>query len=423
MESDKELLTKKATSTSKKDAFDILDGEVKLYRTTSKVWQFQMWISDEQKYVRESLRTEDKDAAIAAAKRRYVAVQSKVDSGEKIFSISAGELRERFVQHCTEKQNQNQISEGRLRNIRTYTKHYIEFVGTSTKIRNIEQKKFREYLGFRRQKKSDILATVVANESVTIKQMYRFAADEGLISPTYKCDFGIIKRPAGESVRESYTIKEYGNLVQISKGWHKKNDVKSEEERYYRRLINDFVLIMANGGFRTQEARLLKWKDIKKIYAGSANSETYAEVVVRAENSKVRKTRRFEMRRGDVFERIKSYSSFTEPDDYVFSMVDKKDVITKTILYDIFGELIKQVKGKYSEFDSNKSLYCLRHLWITIRIMAGLNVYDIAKIAGTSLTQIQKHYDAVTSLVTSKQMNKSSIRFDSQGNIVLETDT
>ena len=52
--------------------------------------------------------------------------------------------------------------------------------------------------------------------------------------------------------------------------------------------------------------------------------------------------------------------------------------------------------------------------------MAGINVYDIAKICGTSLVQIQKHYDAASSLLTSQTMNKNQIRFDSYGNVVLE---
>jgi len=55
----------------------------------------------------------------------------------------------------------------------------------SSKIQSIDPKVFLEYLEFRRNKKTDILATVVANESVTIKQMHRYAAAEGLIHGTY----------------------------------------------------------------------------------------------------------------------------------------------------------------------------------------------------------------------------------------------
>ena len=34
---------------SKKDAFSILDNQVKIFRTNSKIYQFQLWIKEEQK--------------------------------------------------------------------------------------------------------------------------------------------------------------------------------------------------------------------------------------------------------------------------------------------------------------------------------------------------------------------------------------
>jgi hypothetical protein len=128
------------------------------------------------------------------------------------------------------------------------------------------------------------------------------------------------------------------------------------------------------------------------------------------------------MRRGDVFQRIKSYSNYTEKDDFVFSVYDKNEVISKRRLYTVFNQLRELVSTIHSDFDNTKSLYSLRHFWITIRILAGLNVYDIAKISGTSLVQIQKHYDAATSLITSKKMNKNSLRFDEHGDVVIDVD-
>jgi hypothetical protein len=89
-------------------------------------------------------------------------------------------------------------------------------------------------------------------------------------------------------------------------------------------------------------------------------------------------------------------------------------------LYGYFNKLVSTVREKHQGFDEKKDLYCLRHFFITIRIIAGLNVYDIAKICGTSLVQIQKHYDAAESLVTSKKMNRHNLRFDHHGSVVLE---
>jgi len=128
------------------------------------------------------------------------------------------------------------------------------------------------------------------------------------------------------------------------------------------------------------------------------------------------------MRRGDVFNRIKSYSNHTEPEDYVFSAYTKNTVLDKKNLYSYFNKLILLVKSKYPIFDETKTLYCLRHFWITIRILAGLNVYDIAKISGTSLQQIQNHYDGAESLVTSRKMNKNTLRFDGHGNVIIENE-
>ena len=411
---------KSPTRTSKKDSFDFLDGRVNIYRTTSKVWQFRMWISEEKRYVIESLRTEDRERAKELAEQRYIEYRSKVQRNEKIFSITADELRTRFLEHIAKQVSIGQLSEGRERNIKTFTKHYVEFVGRSSKIQNIDPKQFREYLSYRRGKKADILATVVANESVTIKQMYRFATEEGLINQLYLPDFGVIKRPDGEAVRESYTPEEYTILTDFSQDWYKKKDAKTEEDRYYRRLIHDFILIMANGGFRTQEARLLKWKDIKKIIHTEDGKETYAEIVIRPENTKTRKGRTIEIRRGDVFERIKKYSNYTEREDFVFSRHDRNEVLDKTRLYDWFGSLVKAIKETNTNFDESKTLYSLRHLFISMRILAGLNVYDIAKITGTSLVQIQKHYDAITSLATSRNMNKNTLRFDKHHNVIME---
>lgn len=128
------------------------------------------------------------------------------------------------------------------------------------------------------------------------------------------------------------------------------------------------------------------------------------------------------MRRGDVFQRIKGYSQHTEREDFVFSTYDKNEVLSKKKLYTVFNQLREIVKTKYSDFDETKSLYSLRHFWITIRMLAGLNVYDIAKISGTSLQQIQKHYYAAASLVTSQKMNKHSLRFDEHHNVVIDAD-
>jgi integrase len=402
----------------KKDLVEILDGRVKVFRTTSSIYQAQMWINEEGKYVRKSLRTDNLETAKQRAENLFIECRALAQSGQKIFSISAKELVEKFLSHMEKEVEKENVSEGRFRNIRTFTKHYLNFIGRDAQVKNIDRKKFRDYFAFRREKKKDILASVIQNEASTIKQMYRWAVDEGFISSVEAAiDFGKIKVKKDEGIREAYSIEDYQRLVGVSKFWWKGKGI-GEQEKYYRRLINDFIVLMSNGGFRTGELRLLKWKDIKQIYE-TKDGETYAELTIRAENTKVRKSHTFEMRRGDVFRRIRKYSNFTEREDFVFSNFQKNKVITKEIVYGYYKQLLKEVKKKHNEFDDTKTLYCLRHFWISIRILAGQNVYDIAKISGTSLKQIEHHYDAIQALVTSQNMNKTQMRFTSNGQMIV----
>ena len=55
-------------------------------------------------------------------------------NGEKIFSLTAEELRNKYLEYIEQQVKENQISLGRQTNIKTYTKHYPDFVGKNTKI-------------------------------------------------------------------------------------------------------------------------------------------------------------------------------------------------------------------------------------------------------------------------------------------------
>ena len=97
--------------------------------------------------------------------------------------------------------------------------------------------------------------------------------------------------------------------------------------------------------------------------------------------------------------------------------------MTKTILYDLFKELIQRVKSKYEDFDDTKTLYSLRHFYITIRLIAdSISVYQLARYCGTSLQQIQKTYDNVTDLDVSKKLMAAKQFVFRNGELVMKDD-
>jgi len=403
------------------DSFERFDGQLRIFRTTHSgdVYQMSMYIKDEKRYVRKSLKTRDKDIAIKRSEEEFIRYRSKIMNGEKIFSLTAEELRNKYLKYIEQEVKENQISLGRQTNIKTFTKHYLDFVGKNTKILNIDKKEFQKYRSFRQSKKSDIRMTVVQNESITIKQMYKFAKNEGFINQNYELDFGKFRVDKNESSRVAYEVKDYKQLISISKYWDRKVSdahVKRDEEIYYRRTIRDFIVLMSNYGFRTKELLLIKWKDV------SINDDGTAKIVIRKENSKVNKERLCIGRKGDVFIRRKKYCQYTESDDFVFSRFNKRDVMTKTLLYDYYNKLLKEVKEKYEDFQEN-DLYSLRHFFITSHLIASkISVYDLAKYCGTSLQQISKTYDNVKMEEISKKLLSYEFKFDKNNNILLDDD-
>ena len=53
------------------DITEIYDGDIRIFRTTKSgdVYQLRMWISEEKKYIRKTLRTRDKQIAISLAQK------------------------------------------------------------------------------------------------------------------------------------------------------------------------------------------------------------------------------------------------------------------------------------------------------------------------------------------------------------------
>jgi hypothetical protein len=401
------------------DVTDLYDGQIRLYRTTHSgdVYQLRMWVSEEKKYIRKSLRTRDKNQAIRIAEQDFILYKSRLLKGEKIFSVTAKDLRTKYLEHVDELLDGKQLSKGRVTNIRVYTKHYLDFVGEKTPVQGIKKKFFRGYRAFRQKELKSIKMTVVRNESITIKQMYKWAIEEGYVSAAEFPDFGKIVVPKDDTRRDGYTMDEYKQLVDVAKFWYRKANKSApnyQEDVYYRRSIRDFIVLMSNMGFRTGELHQLKYSEVTTAqYAQKTKSGSVpviATVQVLPETTKVRKGRVVKGPRGDVFDRRKTYSKFHSEEDYVFSMYDKRTLISKKILYQYYSDLKDAAKEKYEDFDTSKDIYALRHLWITNQLLIGqISPYKIARYAGTSLQQIQNHYDHVKDAQISDEL--LSLRF------------
>jgi len=406
----------KSAGNLRSDVTVLFNDQVRVYRTkhSGEVYQMQMYVASEKKYIRKSLKTRDKSVALDLAEKEFVFYKSKINNNEIIFSPIAEEFREAYLKHVRELVSAAQIREGRGRNITTHTKRFIEFVGAKTKVSQINPTDFQGYRAFRQTQKHDITMTVVRNESISIKQMLRWGKVNGFIRYNFEADFGKIRVPTDESKRLGMSDADYKAIVDTARLWYKQGSGLSEEEVHYRRLIRDFVVLMGNFGFRTQELRFLQFKDV------SVREDGTAEVTVRAENTKVNKRRTQRSRRGDVFIRRREYQVFNDDEDFIFSHFRKREVVTKEILYEYWSKLKNEVAKRNESFDVGRDLYDIRHFFITAHLRANrLSIWEIAMFTGTSVTQIEKHYNHVNHSFVSDKMLSYRLKFNDSNMLVL----
>ena len=388
------------------DEHDICDGAVKLLRTkqSNDVWQMRVWIASEKKMVRKSLRTKDLETAKEKGRTLYYTMMGKIDSGQKIFTITANELVEKYLDYQQDRVDGGMITQGRQTTIKTQLSHFLAFVGENRKLDSINREKYRDYYLFRRKHHPKVQDVTLVNEKSTIGHMYKFALEKGYINQSRLPMFSEMKRININS-RTSFTIEDYKKLYSYLRTYT--NKTMTDEELYNRKIVRDFILILSNTGLRFGELRAIKWSAITITKSKSK----YPNVMIRvpAEISKVRKDRTAVGMRGDIFKRIKTYSNHKSPTDYVFASFETGEMFSRKILYKMWNIIMKETG--LDESVNDYSYYCLRHTFATYRLQYGkIDIRTLAKVMGCSVRFIEQHYDSarVENMVDYITQNTSS---------------
>ena len=368
---------------------DICDGAVKILRTkqSGQVYQMRCWISQEKKYIKKSLRTKNLEDAKDKGRQLYYSMMGKIDSGQKLFSITAKELVEKYLGMQQDRVDGGFITKGRQITIRTQCKHFLDFVGEDRKLDNITRERYKDYYLFRRRKHPNVQDVTLVNERATLGHMYKFALEKGYVTQDRLPVWAELKRINVNS-RTAFTRDAYKVLYTYLRNWTKKIDDK--RELYNRQLVRDFILVQSNTGLRFGECRLLKWNYITVVK--SKGKYPNVQIRVPAEISKVRKDRTAIGMRGDFFKRIKTYSNHKHAQDYVFADIDTGEPIGKKILYKLWKTIMKE--SGLDEYPDDYSYYCLRHTFATYRLQFGkIDIRTLAKVMGCSVHYIEQHYD------------------------------
>ncbi len=175
--------------------------------------------------------------------------------------------------------------------------------------------------------------------------------------------------------------------------------------------LHDFVLIMANTGLRPDEALGLEFRDVV-IEKDAATGQTILVIDVRGKTgvgycksmpNAVHPFQRLLDRRRKAAET----ASFTETDvegkprstkvrrgSPERAALRPTDKVFPEFHRDLFNAILKEEELKFDRDGRRRTAYSLRHTYISMRLMEGANIHQVANNCRTSVQMIEEHYAA-----------------------------
>ena len=222
------------------------------------VWQFRIWVPNEKKYIRKSLRTRDFQSAQDQAEKMVYEAMSDIHTGRKIFGITLQELCDKYLEWRQEDVEVGNITAGRFGTIRTQLRHFMNFRSPNLRVAELNTDSYYDYANWRKKEYSKAADVTIRNEHSTINHMISYGYREGLCH-FEKMDFRKIKiRQDQVGKRDTFTLEEYDQLIYFLRSYTSKKHCPNEEERLERKLVQDCLLIGSNTLLRVGELWQLK---------------------------------------------------------------------------------------------------------------------------------------------------------------------
>jgi integrase len=395
---------------------EILGGIAHIYQVkkSGEVWQFRMWLSNERKHYRKSLRTRVFRDAMTSAEKLALELRVNIETGKKVFGITVLELFDFYIENREKDigEGDGTITLGTWKMLKYKIQHGVEMLGHDTKVANVRQADLEDYRQRRTQERS-VGVQQILNEQSQLNAMWEFGYKGGH-SNFRKLDFKKIKRKSKiEKKRATFTDEQYRKLYTFTGVWSEMNKKSTKDatwetlspEILKRRMIHDMILILANTGMRIGECRQLRYghlSDEQTIVNDKTGKKTnLVYITIPALISKTRQEREFFTVGREYFDRLKARQQFTRDTHLIFSMDGNKSLSDKE-----WGSLWKEIMqgiGIYNHSDEGLTWYSLRHFAITKKIASGIPIIDLSKIVGTAVDNIEKVY-----LDYNKEMSRSA---------------
>ncbi|MGX9147187.1 site-specific integrase [Mesorhizobium sp. 128a] len=364
----------------------ILEGKVHVYRRNdSPIWHCSTYLKG--KNWRVSTKEESLSKAKDWAEDWYFGLKDKGRRGELLSEKTFKDAADQFITEyevLTEGERNARWVKDHYRRVRSYLVPYFGKMGLST----INAGTVQEYRISRMTPEEGIKLpsrSTLHHETVTLRLVlktavrHRWLAHLPDISQPYKKSAKVVHRAW-------FTPEEYKQLYQATRAHAQKTrdaSKKAQEGEKAHRVwlaeqLHDKILFLANTGLRPDEANWLEYRDVE-IVKDKATGQKILEIQVRGK----RGVGYCKSTSGAVFpfERMVARNT-PKPTDKLFPVDHKKQ----------FNGILDKIGLKLDREGNRRTLYSLRHSYISFRLLEGADIYQVAKNCRTSVEMIEKHY-------------------------------
>ena len=360
------------------DKHTVMGGKVHIYkRPGSLVWQCSTYLEGKNRRV--STKEESLSKAKDFAEDWYLELRGKATRGEvkneKTFQEAAKRFTDEYEVMTAGERNAKYVQDhqSRLRN------HLIPYFGkkglseiTAGAVQDYRIHRMNGEGGFKAPSRSTMQHEIVTLRQV-LKTAYRHGWLEVLpdISMPYRASNKVVHRAwfSPDEYKRLYTATRENAKTANGTNW-----------QWAAEQLHDKVLFMANTGIRPDEANWLEYRDVQ-IVDDEATEETILEIEVRGKRG-VGYCKSTPMA-VTPFRRMVARND-PEPEDKLFPVDHKRQ----------FNRILDELNLKFDRDGNRRTLYSLRHTYISIRLLQGADIYQIAKNCRTSVEMIEKHYAA-----------------------------
>ncbi|MFP6772713.1 MAG: tyrosine-type recombinase/integrase [Alphaproteobacteria bacterium] len=365
-------------------------------------------LANNQKYLRESMKTANFEAAKNRANQRFAEISILQNNEMVIRGKTVEQGINLFVEQYEKrfKEGWDRYTKGMLR---VYKKHVLNYwvpYAGDLKLSLLREQHFREYENWRRGnwRKSPPAERTIQLEISSMKSVMTWCRQQGLYSGE---PISYVYRMRNNNRRSAFSIQQYRRIVTYLRtndwlvvGKHN-NDSRIIR---HRMMLREYFLFACNIGMRIGEMREIRWRDV-----------TFAQTDAGKKYVRVRASQKTKLKSKGATERIgrataaralqrlrETRTDNLGANDFVFCNPDGKQIAEfregfNTMLKGASSYVPKNGEAMDCEFDTDGvkyTPYCCRHTYITyqLRYRKHSDVYAIASNCATSISMIEQYY-------------------------------